>query len=254
MANIKFLWTNEADTATLTASSVDALNPAANVIHRWPTRAWHSNALSAPEWLKFDRGSGSLAAADFFAVRYTNLTIASAIAKIQANASDSWGGPTVDYTFAASQNIMVYLPTSGISLRYIRFPFTDTSNPAGYIAVGRIGFGLSFSPSINFTDAFAWGRKDRSYQTLAEGGQISSIQRAHGRQHTYPFKALSENDVSYFEAMFAARGNSRDIWVCEDPDLAPDGTYYCRIANDFAPTHVEGTELYELTIVVEEML
>ena len=149
---------------------------------------------------------------------------------------------------------MVYLPGTGISLRYIGFPFVDASNPAGYIAVGRIGFGLSFTPSINFIDEFTRNKTDLSLLTTSEGGQISSIQRPRRGAHTFPFKGLTANDIAYFDAIYTARGNGRDLWVCEDPDDAQNTTYYCRLANTFDPKHIEGTELYELTIIVEELL
>lgn len=64
-----------------------------------------------------------------------NLTDA-AVVKFQANATDSWGSPSVDYTFASITPALVYYLDA--TYQYNRWLIVDTTNPDSFLRVGNI--------------------------------------------------------------------------------------------------------------------
>jgi hypothetical protein len=70
-----------------------------------------------------------------------------AVVKIQANATDSWGSPAVDQTLTIDNTYMVashYFSTDQ-SYRYWRVVIEDVGNPYGYVELGMVWFGKSLS-------------------------------------------------------------------------------------------------------------
>jgi hypothetical protein len=60
----------------------------------------------------------------------------SAVVKFQANATDSWGSPSVDYTFTTITDALVYYHDS--TYRYNRWLIADTTNTESFLRVANI--------------------------------------------------------------------------------------------------------------------
>jgi hypothetical protein len=60
----------------------------------------------------------------------------SAVVKFQANATDSWGSPSVDYTFTTITEALVYYHDS--TYRYNRWLIADTTNTDSFLRVANI--------------------------------------------------------------------------------------------------------------------
>lgn len=133
------LYKNQLDDHTLQASSEQGNFPAVNLQDPHLVNAWRSNSVDA-QWIKIDAGSGNTITANSVAIAGHNLT-ASATIKIQANATDAWGGPSIDETVTWDADIMTKLFTNSTGYRFWRFYFDDDSNPDGYIEIGRLFLG-----------------------------------------------------------------------------------------------------------------
>lgn len=144
-------WGNELDNYTLTANSEDSSYPAANV-QDYQLAKYYRTVTCTAEWVKVDAGSGSTITATGACIVSHNLT-ASGTFKIQGNATDSWGSPSVDETISYDSGIM-YTTFNSASYRYWRFSLADSTNPDTYLQIGRLFLGtyLSFSdqPSKDF--------------------------------------------------------------------------------------------------------
>ena len=226
-----FFWQNLFDAGTLTASTEAANFPAANTRNRWPKRTWRSTALTDPQWLKLDAGAAIGVRA--FIARYNNLTLASATPKIQAHASDSWGSPSIDQTIGRWTNdLMAYLWPSAQLFEWWRHAITDTGNSAGYVEQGRLYLGDVFIPSRTAIVGSSLGQPvDPSVAQFSDAGQISSIQRTKYKTGTFQFQMLPRADVDVFDAMFADRGNYKDLFFCADLGDIWKELYYVRIAS-----------------------
>ena len=249
--NMLFMWQNKWDGATLTAITQNALYPVTRTQHRWPTRAWRTTQVASQ-----DAAYGNLGASysiQALAYRFTNVQ-PGAVFSGNLNTSNSWGSPLYSAVFSApNTKIGVILTPSVVVASWAAFGITDTTNPAGYLTVGRFYVGPVFQPAINPVDAWDEPIFDPSSGSFSEGHQASSVQRTRYGGRTFLYKGLSDADKETFDAMFADRGNWLDLWVCEDPTDPAGSTTYCRIAQTYVPKHVEGTELWELAFTIEEL-
>jgi len=164
---MRFLHDNEIDKYTPTVSSEQGNFPAENVQDTQLIMTWRTNSLTG-QYLKIDAGEGKTITATCAAIVAHNLT-SSATIKIQANATDSWGGtPSVDESFSYDAAIMVRFFTSA-AYRFWRFYFDDATNPDAYIEIGRLVLCVYYQ-----LDEFPSGDlKDRPVDTSVASFSIS---------------------------------------------------------------------------------
>ena len=148
---MRIFWNNLLDDYTLSANSEDSSYPVANVQDYQLIKVYRSTGDTS-EWVKVDAGSGSTITATGACILGHNLTN-SGTYKIQGNATDSWGTPSLDETFTYDSNIMIKTFNSA-GYRYWRFSLADATNPDTYLEIGRLFLGtyLEFSdqPSKEF--------------------------------------------------------------------------------------------------------
>jgi hypothetical protein len=118
---------------TITASTEAAGYPAANSQHVHLSRKWRSTALTS-QWVKVDLGAA--VAADCIAIAGHNLT-AAAVVKVQASDTDAWGSPVIDKAGDPLDSVIL-IPFSLDSRRWWRITVDDSTNPDGYVQLGRI--------------------------------------------------------------------------------------------------------------------
>jgi len=135
---MRIIYYNEIDKNTNTANSEDSGHPLENIEDYQLTKTYRSAGITS-EWVKVDAGTGNTITATCIAILGHNLT-SSATIKIQANATDSWAAPTIDYTVTYNSDIMTRYFTSA-SYRYWRYTFADATNSDGYIELGRLFLG-----------------------------------------------------------------------------------------------------------------
>lgn len=145
----RFMWENRVDltATTITAGSANADLPVANVRHPHRTKVYRTGTSAAGEWILFDFGSAKTVQAAIL-LDHT-LTGGDAGIKLQGNATNSWGSPSVDESLAYNVGTMAKFLTSEQSYRYWRIIFTKSS--AGETRdIGRIFLGPFYEALKSF--------------------------------------------------------------------------------------------------------
>lgn len=218
---IKFLYSNLVDaTSHLEASSEQTSLPASNVTHFWKTKVWRATGDTS-EWIKFDFGS----AQDFKVVCIVGHNFSSgATVKFQANATDSWGSPSVDETLTWNADIILYVWTATQSYRWVRITIADSANADGYVEIGRIFVGTFLEPERNFT--IGWDREEVDPSLIeesADGAESVDIKTKY-LLFTFPFKnTLTDNVIAVWNAV--RRRDPFFIIPDYDNDVMTDGRH-----------------------------
>jgi hypothetical protein len=131
------LWSNEITASGVTvSSSAEVTNyPDDNVLNPARWKIWRSTTTTGDQWWKEDRGSNvTMLAGGLVGVKiHTGGSV-----NFQANATDSWGSPTVDEVVTISDYTgagCVFF--SSQSLRWIRIYFTNTASANEYVELGH---------------------------------------------------------------------------------------------------------------------
>jgi hypothetical protein len=106
---------------------------------------------------------------DTFAILNHNLS-SQAIVQLQGSMTTSFTGAST-VTFVWSKKHMVLMQDLGAAYNYYRFRILDTTNACGFIEIGRILAGLSFTFTNNedITDDISIQPKDLAYKIPTEG-------------------------------------------------------------------------------------
>jgi len=123
-----------------------------------------------------------------------NLTDAATV-HFQANATDSWGAPSVDYTFSTITDPLSYYLDQ--TYRYNRWTFTDATNTDDYIRVGNIMHSLYETlEKVNFE----WGSQQIPGARIQENESLPGVLRRyfHANRNDLSLnggEVFSNNDV-----------------------------------------------------------
>lgn len=153
---------------TLTASSEVVELPAENIQDPRVSKQWRTTG-DTDEYIVIDAGAGNTLTPSSAVVLGHNLTNASTV-KIQGNATDSWGSPTIDETFTYNAGTMIEYFT-GSALRYWRFHFADSANPDTYIQIGRLILGVYVTVTEPIQTAFPFQDIDTSIRDFSVTGE-----------------------------------------------------------------------------------
>lgn len=225
---IRFLWQNEIDTATITASSEAAGFPVSNLQDRWHTRPWRTTGL-ADEWAKFDL----LEEKDIQAIVIKEHNFqAGASVRIHAY-SDAWITLAYLKTLPITSGQIVKLWRIPLTYRWWMLAIKDPGNPDGYSRIGRPFLGGYFRPSYDISRPPKIIPVDPSIVMASSGGQKSSDQREHYQKISFEFDMIPESDKTIFESIFAQVGKSKPYFICRNQDDPTNTTYYVQNLSDF---------------------
>lgn len=176
-----------------------------------------------------DHGSATQVTAAILADH--NLT-SGATVKYQRNATDSWGSPSVDYTFSTITDPLIYYLDQ--TYRYSRWLLEDPSNPDTYIQVGHIGEYVYDSLEA---DNANWGSSEmfglQLQENESEPGVLNQHYYADKRKWNLTFgQLLSNNDVDTLVSIQEALIDTDTdrilpVWV----HLFYAETSYCKLMN-----------------------
>jgi hypothetical protein len=256
--NIRFMWKNRWDDATLSASSEESGFPVTNTQHRWHTRTWQSeHGLSGgltDAYIVADLGDAYDIEA--FIIKNHNFSMLESGdgLRIQANNADAWGAPALDEAVTMTSGLIIHFFSSAQTYRYWRIVMTDVMNSDNYLEIGRVFLGGYFEPYYDYRSrrpVFS----DLSTVKRSTGGQISSDQKPRYRQWSYDFDAVLSDDFDTFWDIWQEVGLSKEYFICQDPtnDDPYLFTYYVQNLNEwgFDPI-IKNAD--KLTISVEELL
>ena len=252
MKKIRFLYLNEYDlTATVkTASSEASGFPLTNLVNRWHTRCWRSTGV-ADEWITMDLGAGTHAIYAF-AIKNHNFTDA-AVIKIQGNATDAWGSPSVDVTMTYNADVMREFWSSAQNYQWWRLHMVDAANPASYLKFGRPYIGGYFSPIVNFTRHYTKKVVDPSTKMYSPGGQVSVDEKTIYKIWRYNFDIIEDPDQDTFADIFNWVGQSKGYFICQDADDTKNILAYVENVSDWEFQHILMDEYFSLGIDIQEL-
>jgi hypothetical protein len=222
----RIYWNNLADAAATveTASSSATEYPLANIKNIWPGYKWRSASLGAPDFLKWDLHTAQYVSC--FILWNHNIG-AGATIRLQGNATDSWGSPTVDVQVIWNADFLVYVFTSAIFLRWWRIIVTDAANPDGYISAGHRFLGDVFQPRYSHATR-APGFIDPSEIAFTTGGQLNAARREVYDKASYSFSAVQPADILTMKSLYKALGTNKPYFIIEDSSYPLTTVYYIR--------------------------
>jgi len=229
---MRVMWDNEIDSMTITSATEDANYPMTNLQDTRLSRVYRSTD-DAAEYLLFDAGAGNTINPTVICIAAHNITDGATIS-IQGNATDAWGGPTVDETITHDSDTMILFFT-GAALRYWRLYIDDGSNPDTYLEIGRVFLGTYLSlPPIEPAPNLPL----RSTTTVEESvtGQAYANKRKVYREPGFIFPVVTDAQRQSIETMFRAIEAADPVFlVVWEDNLANVGPIYCRLDQDEIP-------------------
>lgn len=242
---MRFLWENDLDSGTLTASTEDPNFVASSLVDTRLTTIWKSMTVGSQTIVVDLTNAASVSA---IAIANHNFT-ASVTALIEGNSSDSWGAAPVSETITYRSTIMMLFFTAA-SYRYWRFSFDDPTNTDGFISVGRLFLGeyLQADPSslIEFPEEHI--RTD-SFQT-SEGNQLYADEGIGYNIYRYSYRRVEDTQKGNIESMHDTVGKHKPIFFTNfDTAYTVIEPIYCQIQNDITFRYFGGSKWdYDLTL------
>ncbi|MDD5533486.1 MAG: hypothetical protein PHC52_11890 [Syntrophales bacterium] len=226
VGRFRFYWNNLADaTATVeTSSSAAAEYPLANIKNIWPTYVFRTASLGAPDYIKWDLHTAQFVSC--FILWNHNIS-AGATIRLQGNATDSWGTPTYDEAVTWTEENLVHVLTSAVSLRWWRLIITDALNPDGYISAGCRFLGDVFQPGESNATRVP-SLIDPSEIAFSRGGQLTAAQLDGYDQMSYAFDAVGAADQATMKTIYRALGTFKPYFIIEDSNYPTTTVYYVR--------------------------
>ncbi|UXZ55834.1 hypothetical protein LOS15_07390 [Halomonas sp. 7T] len=150
---------------------------------------------------------------------------------------DPWGASYNDKIPVAVQP---YWITPDFVTRY-RITINDPANPDGYIQIGRIIAGLSFSPRYNFSYGVKLEWVEQVEHRRTEGGSLRSIGGGLARRLTLDLNHLSDADRTTLTTELVKRGQGADVFISAYPEQGGikeiEHTLLARRDANYAHTH-----------------
>jgi len=253
--NITFLYDNLLKTATITTFSAARKFPKENIVQKWLTNAYRSDTLGVDdEWLKADLGSAQAVKA--FIVSQHNFDDG-CTSKIQGNAADAWGAPTVDeaITHYGEDYLISYFWSTSQTYQWWNWLIDvgDFTSGETYVKAGLAFLGDYFRPASNFNRKYVEGRVDQSQKTILEHGNIFSMPSQGYDTWSYTFEGLSAADVGSFQAMYDVVGSEIPFFIVENQGRWYDKTFYVVFSGELKYQHVAREDTYNVEIEVREV-
>jgi hypothetical protein len=160
---------------------------------------------------------------DTFAILNHNLS-STAVVQVQGSLTSSFTAPAFTLAFTWSEKHMVLLNDIGTAYNYYRVRILDPSNPCGFLEIGRIIAGRSFTFTNNedITDSISIATQDLASKTKTEGFFRAFNQRVKVDTLSISFsklKTLTGENANYagLMAMFKAVGETYPFLTILDP-------------------------------------
>jgi len=254
MTTPRILYIDLAKTATLTKNSEDAAFPVSNIQHEFRTKEYRTTGLTS-EWVVIDLGSAQ--SVTMLAIMNHNFQSGGTY-KLQGNATDSWGTPSVDITLTYNATNLFHYMTAQ-TYRYWRILMTNTTGT--YISLGRVMLGSYFQPAKSF-DIGSYSNRivDLATSSQSIGGQIHSDVKNYYHEIALTFSHITATDRDNWVTMFETILTHQAIVLTVDTTSTSTinaTTYYGRLPDIKEILHSLKTvngERYSFVLNFEELL
>jgi hypothetical protein len=211
-------FSNQTDEATLGGGSWNASYPLTNLQNRYlAQKARTTNDATGSTYITIDLGSDQLIGV--MALISTNI---SPSATIRVRGADNSGMSSPDYdsgAISSYQHTDYAISFTQTDARYWRIDINDTSNPDGYVEIGRLFIGSRFRPGINCEIGAALGVESRTQTQEALNGPEYFDERVNRRTWRGAWTALT--DAEAYRQMLVIQQNTDingEIYFFEDDD------------------------------------
>lgn len=276
MPNLRALFDNAADRATLTASTEAPNLPAANLKTNLKGQVWRSTASSATLTLTWPIAESLRCVA----LPFSNLTSTATI-RVQGYALPTdtitnldtgtklaapyqplglwdWGNIPLGvnaYAYGGHAYGVIYFPI--VNVRKIVITITDTNTVQGYIEAGRLVAGNYWEAQRNADWGAAWQMDDRSRHERTHGGDLMTEIGARNRKLSFTLGSMSEGDRAQFVAYMAGFGMAAPIFLsifpeASDPTLEQTFMLFGKLSQT-SQMQAQYFDLYAAPIEIEEI-
>ena len=228
---MKIYTTDDMDSAPLVPSTESVQFPVINVQNFQPTKRWHTLGTQVSEEVVIDLGTATTI--DTFIVAGHNFDGTETTVKIQGNASDSWGGPTIDETMTVIVGEPFKKKFTGTSLRFWRFIFTK-ANAGDIKKIGRLWLGNEIDTGeLGDPDygGFDQVTNDRSVVGKSIGGQTYIEVKNQFESFKLDLSLVPESVMSTYVTEFGLLGTSTPYFIVISSQSPIDRLYYVRSTN-----------------------
>jgi len=225
---MKIYTTDLMTTATLTPTTENTEFPATNVQNFQPSKQWNTLGTITAETLVIDLGSAMTV--DTFIVAGHNFDGTETSVKIQGNATDSWGAPTVDETMTVVVGEPFKATFASNNLRFWRFIFTKAA-AANIKKVGRLWLGEEIDTGAlgdpdykGVTDT----TNDRSVVSKSIGGQTYIEIKNQFKSFTLNMSLVPEATMATYVTEFDTLGTSIPYFIIISSQSPLERLWYVR--------------------------
>ncbi|MEN9885486.1 MAG: hypothetical protein RL758_64 [Pseudomonadota bacterium] len=128
-----------------------------------------------------------------------------------------WLGTLTQEQRAGYQSPFIHRITNTVTARYVRVEIFDTTNPAGYVQIGRLFIARGWSPSINYTYGAALGYQDPTPVEMSLSGAEYFDIRSKFRVFNFDLEYISDSEAySYALDLQRVAGISGEVLVMPD--------------------------------------
>lgn len=192
-------WNNLIDTATLTTNNGNPNYPLSSIQQIHLTEAFRFGTIDGG-YIDIDLGSAKAVSSIGI---IGNLT-ASATITIKGNTTESWASPAIsESVIAYDRNLIEYFTEA--SYRYWRLEIADSSNPDGYIEIGRVFIG-TYAQLPGIRPEMSLAREDLSTREFSPTGQPFSVVRPQRISFNVDFPSITESERQDILDAFKANG------------------------------------------------
>lgn len=172
-----------------------------------------------------------------------------------------WDGTSYPEGFVSPPTIRLKVPAahSGVGAggyRYMHVYFDDTTNPAGFVQLGRLLGGPVWQPQIGQDFGCSIGFVDPSEVVRTRGGLRLAADDVPYRVARLSFRFLRADEAMGFLYEWQRLGKRREVWFEEDYDRADEigdrRSMYCALA-DIAPIAKALPERFSAELLLEEL-
>lgn len=274
---LRILYSNVADTATITATTTATNFATANMQNDIKGSVWRSTSLLSNT---ITLNWSSAQSINCVVLPFTNLSKTATINVSAYNAVNGTGTllytsntinaipytiPSWDttytgtnaYSYGGGTSTVVYFPSTLTSVISLTITLFDNANTQGYVEVSRILCGQYWSPAFNADFGITLDYVDQSSHSRAQSGNIiTDIGPVH-KTLSFSLNFMSTSDRNYLVQIMKLNGMRKPLFVSifpNDTDAEKEYNYqiYGKLSSNPTITHPMYT-IYTSTLTIEEV-
>ena len=235
--NLRVIYQNRADTATITASSTAGGTSTSNLQKDAKSLVWRATGTTATLTVSF----GASKVLRGIVLPFTNLTSTATITATVVGGSGYSTGAVLACPYQVTDNWdSTYLPAGANSYSYgggtyarvwfaaaetctgVTITITDSANPSGYIEASRLVLGDYWSPQYNTSFGLTSAPKDLSTNARTESGDLVTTRGIRYNSMRFDLTWLDPSDRAILTKILKANGVGKPLLVSLFPDCTED--------------------------------